>query len=159
MQGTEWRIVCLCSFDPLTKNMFVFVSRVMTLTSQQQMRKKLYTNSRIIPELLWEGRRGPDLNRLPENSLSLARPGKACETQQHPAFQPFERLEGFVHVFVRLSLFENREKLYEEKLRQQKQELKQLHMERQRLFEIQGKIQDLQWACPDLQVSQSTRSA
>uniref|UniRef100_A0AAX7U5C8 Pericentriolar material 1 protein C-terminal domain-containing protein n=1 Tax=Astatotilapia calliptera TaxID=8154 RepID=A0AAX7U5C8_ASTCA len=50
----------------------------------------------------------------------------------------------------------DREKLYEEKLRQQKQELKMLHEERQKLIEIQGKIQDLQWACPDLQVTDST---
>lgn len=55
--------------------MFLFVSRVMTQMAQQLMRMKLYTNSQIIPELMWLDRWGPYLNRIPENSLSLARPG------------------------------------------------------------------------------------
>lgn len=135
--------------------MCLSVSRVTTQMAQQLMRMKLYTNSQIIPELLWQGHWGLDRNRIPETLRSLARPGMVYERSENPARKTCSSV--YSECFVNLSLsfcpgLIYREKLYEEKLRQQKQELKQLHEERQRLIEIQGKIQDLQWACPDLQV-------
>ncbi|XP_057608800.1 pericentriolar material 1 protein isoform X14 [Chionomys nivalis] len=52
-----------------------------------------------------------------------------------------------------------REKFYEAKLQQQQRELKQLQEERKKLIEIQEKIQAVQKACPDLQLSATSKSS